>query len=282
MTEKREIDQGKLINNQDWDHLIILDACRFDFFQNVYGEYLEGDLREVKSRGSTTSEWLAKTYPSKYEVSYISANPYINSYGLPLEECTPNLSPFSWKATEHFDDIEDVWDYGWDSEVGAVHPRQVTKKALEKEGRIIAHYMQPHGPYISFNSGKKRRHGGEVLAGGANQTGGRIKHLRAKVGPWLERRLGPKFIWRFRKLLGMEPTWEGEEIWREEGLKGVRKHYQKNLRLVLEEVKKLVKHRKGKTIVTADHGEGLGKKVSGHPINRNLPILRNVPWLEVE
>jgi len=79
----------------------------------------------------------------------------------------------------------------------------------------------------------------------------------------------------------MDPTWVGEEIWRKEGLESIGEHYERNLRLVLEEVERLVQHLEGKIVVTSDHGEGLGKEASGHALGRDIPVLRTVPWLEV-
>jgi len=269
-------DQGKLIDEGDWNHLVVLDACRYDFFREVYKEYLEGNLKKVKSRSSETSGWLAKTFTDRYDVDYVSANPYVNSAGVQLKDCTPNLTPFSWKATDHFNEIDDVWDYGWDSERGIVSPSKVTEKTLEKEGRTITHYMQPHGPYPSFDSEEERRHGNFHLAGGP-----KLGSIRGKIGLWLERNLGPEWVWRIRRLLGMDPTWVGEEIWRKEGFESIGKHYEKNLRLVLKEVKRLVQHLEGEIVVTADHGEGLGDEASGHALNREIPVLREVPWLKV-
>lgn len=53
--------QKNLINERDWDCLVILDACRYDYFEKVYEDYLSGDLRKVLSSGSCTEEWLNKT-----------------------------------------------------------------------------------------------------------------------------------------------------------------------------------------------------------------------------
>lgn len=50
MEEQRPLDRS-------WDYLIILDACRFDVFEEVYDDFLEGRLRKVESVGSSTPEW---------------------------------------------------------------------------------------------------------------------------------------------------------------------------------------------------------------------------------
>ncbi len=69
------------VMNEDWDHLIVLDACRYDYFEKVWQKYLPGKLRKKLSVGSTTVEWRDKTFTDYYgDVVYISSNPYISLY----------------------------------------------------------------------------------------------------------------------------------------------------------------------------------------------------------
>jgi len=59
------IDQRELINQvvkeREWV-IIILDACRYDFFEKVYRDYLKGKLLKVRSANSTTPLWLTETW----------------------------------------------------------------------------------------------------------------------------------------------------------------------------------------------------------------------------
>jgi len=67
------------------------------------------------------------------------------------------------------------------------------------------------------------------------------------------------------------------------GLKFLRKAYEDNLKLVLEEVKKLVKNLEGKIVVTSNHGECFGEKfIIEHPTGIYIKELVEVPWLIVE
>jgi len=50
------------VMEEDWDYLIILDACRYDFFSWMYSKYFEGKLIKAKSVGSCTVEWLIKSF----------------------------------------------------------------------------------------------------------------------------------------------------------------------------------------------------------------------------
>lgn len=55
------------IHEEDWDYLIVLDACRYDKFKESYPDYLDGELRKVWSRASSTQPWLGKTFPDEYD-----------------------------------------------------------------------------------------------------------------------------------------------------------------------------------------------------------------------
>ncbi len=140
------------INEEDWDNLIILDACRFDFFKKVYKDYLDGKLEKRISKGSNTGEWLVKTFPNKYDYTYVSASPYINSYGVPLNKCSSAYRSFFWNAIEHFSKIIDVWEFGYTKEFDTIHPREVNIAYLSNKdnNKTIIHYMQPHQPYLSY------------------------------------------------------------------------------------------------------------------------------------
>ncbi len=67
---------------EDWDLLIVLDACRFDAFKDAFSRYFEGDLRRVRSEGSCTPGWFRRTFTGRCPgVTYVPPNPHINSLG---------------------------------------------------------------------------------------------------------------------------------------------------------------------------------------------------------
>lgn len=116
--EKRLPDQKKLITEKDWDCLIILDACRFDYFKNSYKKYLEGNLKKVKSRSSPTSRWMNKTFHQEdfNDTVYLSGNVKINSKGITYDA--------TMKETDlYFHKIVDVWDWGWNEKLESVPPQ---------------------------------------------------------------------------------------------------------------------------------------------------------------
>ncbi|MBN1253996.1 MAG: class I SAM-dependent methyltransferase [Deltaproteobacteria bacterium] len=61
-----------------WDTLIILDACRYDCFEEICLPQLTGIFEKRWSPASCTRGWLkAQCYPADFsDVVYISANPY--------------------------------------------------------------------------------------------------------------------------------------------------------------------------------------------------------------
>ena len=51
----------------NWKYLIILDACRYDYFEKVYRNYLDqGILERVFSPAGGTLEWLTLTFKGNY------------------------------------------------------------------------------------------------------------------------------------------------------------------------------------------------------------------------
>jgi hypothetical protein len=58
------------IFEEDWDNLIILDACRYDALRAVLPEYdLDGALESRISRGSATPEFLRGCFHCKVPVA---------------------------------------------------------------------------------------------------------------------------------------------------------------------------------------------------------------------
>jgi hypothetical protein len=134
------------VMQESWNHLILLDACRYDVFAQCWNRFFPaGRLECGDSIGTATVEWRDRSFPNQYpDVVYVSSNPYINSR-------KPALGFF---APDHFHAIVDVWATDWDSTAGTVYPDKVTRAALRAhrdfpDKRLIVHYIQPHAPYIS-------------------------------------------------------------------------------------------------------------------------------------
>jgi len=105
------------VMDEQWDYLIILDACRYDVFADI----VDKNVGFVISGGSTTYEWLEWNFNGRYkDVIYIAGNPHFATANLVK---TFGFNPF-FKVIE-------VWDYGWDKKLKTVPPKEVTDAAIK-------------------------------------------------------------------------------------------------------------------------------------------------------
>lgn len=270
---------------EDWDHLILLDACRYDYFEKIYDDYFEGELKKVLSPASDTEEWINTVFEEKYDdIVYVSANPLINSRGVEGE--FQKWKPF--KAHEHFYRVIDVWDWGWDKELEMIPPDKVneaTVRAKEKfsNKKLIVHYMQPHTPYYTTTEESNDEGTGFIASLGA--TIGRFmgRQIRKLIGENLEKIFGRTgTLWRIREILGQRPI-TAEEVAIRSGNDVLHELYEKNLRHVAVYARELVNYLSGKIVITTDHGELLGENGEyDHRPEYYTPQLVEVPWLELE
>ncbi len=276
------------IMEEEWDYLIVLDACRFDFFEDIFEEYLSGTVQKRKSRGSSTLDWLVNSFPDKYDISYFSANPYINSKGVPLNETKWGSNcNYSWNPTEHFSKIIDVWEFGWDEDLGTVPPEKLNKafQSRDCDKRSIIHYMQPHAPYLSNGNGRKLKRikaGFDEVDNNGNDGGSPdpIHWITSKFVNYLEKK---EIATKLGMLLDLEADTILNEVTENGTEETLKKYYKDNLRIVLKYVSKLVDSLEGKIIVTADHGEAFGEQgIWEHHVETRIPPLIEVPWVEIE
>ena len=274
------------IANEKWDYLIVLDACRYDYFEQVYADYVQGDLEKRVSPGSCTNEWRNSHFPDKYDdIVYVSSNPHFSD----------KTSVYDYTAGDHFHKVYDVWRHKWTR--GTVLPEDLTEAAIEAaskhpDKRLIAHYMQPHAPYLILDEDAKGYASPEGGAG--RQLEGEIdfeqaaKHKK-KMLKWLlklfswNKILGNHPEWILRKWLGLPPRAPMEYVVHNFDDRVLRNAYRANLKLVLKSVAGLLEYLSGRIIITSDHGDFLGEnKCYSHPPKTTHPILNEVPWLVID
>jgi len=134
--------------DEEWDVLVILDACRYDLMVDVQNEFeFISEIDSRQSLGTATWEWMPATFgtvpaSTLQKTAYICGNPYSAQF---LNE-------------GDFMRLDEVWSYAWDDDRGTVPPRPVTDRAIATgreidAERLVVHYMQPHVPFIeSANS----------------------------------------------------------------------------------------------------------------------------------
>lgn len=280
-----KLNQKELIHEKKWDILIVLDACRYDFFENDIRRFLEGDLEKVISPAQHTSPWCKRIFNSEdpinfFDCIYVSANPLINS----------EVEINNFNAKNCFHRVIDVWNWGWHEKHNTVLPSEVNKgvnQALDKypSRKIIVHYLQPHAPYLClvditenmplyFKNSKKK-------------SNGIIKIIR----DWIRWRIidifGMEFASDLGKKFDLSPLHPIDAALRKVGCKGVRAAYRKNLEIVLKKVTDLIdviekKDKLFDIVITSDHGELLGENGKwGHRRGLSHRKLKEVPWFEV-
>jgi len=277
---------------RDWDVLVVLDAARYDVFESIYGEYLDGELTKVRSPGSATPEWATRTFTGSHELTYLSGNPFINSLGIPLNELKWGASAgYEWTATEHIDTIVDLWQEEWDDDLGAITPQAVTEAALDRveagyDGRLVVHYLQPHAPFIQEGTGRKMKRikaGFDDVPDAGNAPAEDPDSLAGRLRRWIEPKLGDsELAQRLGMLVELDAGSTTDIL--SGGIEAtLREYYEENMRLALGETARLVEHLDGDVVVTADHGEAFGEQgVWEHHVETYIPPLVEVPWLRVE
>lgn len=265
---------GTSIWEEDWDILVILDACRVDLMREVASDHdVVGGPENVGtfwSLGSKSSDWMRRTFVEAYRdqierCAYVTGNPFTAEAELGdgsaiIEEArrTKNLDIVGRnieKTGRPNIEVEpailnEVWKRKWDDNIRTIPARALTDEAIqtwrerpENVDRMIVHYMQPHSPFVNYpnlgNYGDSTDFGdgfGDIW----NLAGGTI----------------PK-----------ETIWEA---------------YRDNLDYVLEDVELLLENVDAERVVlTADHGNAVGELgYYGHPWDIILPCIRRVPWVE--
>ena len=231
---------GESIFAREWDLLVILDACRFDLLSEVAStnEYLFlTDVDTFRSLDSTTQAWMARNFTADHRTemrhtAYVCGNPF----------SADELN------AEAFALLDEVWKYGWDDELGTLPPRAITDRTIaagrnRNPDRIIAHYMQPHNPFV----------------------GGENPRQRKSIRKWGEE--STPDIWRQLE----DGTVDFARVWAD---------YRATLEYVLEEVALLLNNINAeRVVITADHGNAIGEwGLYGHPPNLPFECLRTVPW----
>lgn len=232
---------------EDWDNLIILDACRYDTFAELHS--LPGSLNHRFSVASATLEWLEKAVGNRefHDTVYVTANPRVNRYEGQFHEIVP------------------AWKTDWNEELKVVPPDtlvDLTINAFQRHPnkRIVAHFMQPHIPFIGeFGQSKVGIYDGTTK--GVNRAAG--KEYSDNIEPYVLLEQGDL------------------------DKKTIMQAYGENLELALPAVEQLLEALDGKSVVTADHGEMFGDigwptpfRVYGHRLRTPAKGLLQVPWLE--
>lgn len=124
---------GFSVTDAEWDNLIVLDACRYDVFQEVD---LRGETEARISRAGETPEFIKANFTGKqlHDTIVVTGN----GWYLNLQE----------KYDYEFFDI-----YFPGNVRESEKQRKITERAIEYANkypnkRLLVHYIPPHHPYI--------------------------------------------------------------------------------------------------------------------------------------
>lgn len=242
--------QETYVLDEEWDMLIILDACRVDVLEEVADEYSflpDPPFHSIWSAASYSEGWLKANFTGKQAVRHRNKmNSMAHITGNPFTETVFSENPFGT--------LDEVWKYGWAEGQGLLPPDVVTDQAIRTSrdtdhDSMIVHYMQPHAPFITdidaFNY--------EI-------------DITAFANPDVE--VSKRTPWEL--LRDGEVT--EDELWG---------GYKDTLRAVLDSVEVLLDNVDSDTVViSADHASAMGEwGVYGHPRGVAIPALRTVPWV---
>jgi len=243
---------------ENWDSIILLDACRFDFFEDLARKSkFPGKLCLKKSLGTDTTSFLRNNFGAVEkldDVIYITANPFVDRL-----------------VKDKFYKVISVWKYKWNDTYNTVMPYDMYIESLKAylkypNKRFIIHFVQPHYPYIGCTRGKSLN----------------LKSLREDVikgeSTYVRERFAdvPGVVYLMAEYKNIERELHIACYWN-------------NLKRVLPYALRLANILPGTTIITADHGEAFGEKYSryipihvfGHAPDLYMDVLENVPWLVI-
>lgn len=251
------IRQPENVLDQEWDNLLILDACRYDVFRDVAPSTIgRAPIHGRYTLGSSTREFLEETFGGRehHDIVYVTANPQPIRFA---DEC--DHTPFHALVS--------VLD-AWDKTIQTVPPGAVVDAARAAadrypQKRLIVHFLQPHAPFIGPTADYIRHRLGRTIGGvdpGRDYT------------EW-----GPQNI---------DATSYEDAIKSGIPRSEIRRAYRESVAKALGAGEYLSKHLHGRTVLTADHGEQLGERRWGvgarqweHPSGAVGSALRKVPWV---
>jgi len=140
--------QGELIsdffNGEGEKTLILLDACRYDYFEKLCSDYLEGELIKCYNQGvSWTYSWFSKFCRNLKDVTLFTAAP---------------VAVHKWKKKEggdydpeeHFKEIPNWSEYDWNFEEGTATPFKINEVVRRKPAqKRLVRLLKPHPPFVN-------------------------------------------------------------------------------------------------------------------------------------
>jgi hypothetical protein len=260
--QQQPVKLAELREKEDNFCLIVLDACRYDYFDDEFDDYFYGRSEPMWAASINTFEYLRINWTETYEYPYVTGAAPVTSQRFNFD-IGENIDGIATDGAEllqrycgyipdnHLEDLIEVWRSSWDEDLGVCPPEPVTKRgiSLSKDAsRMVVHYFQPHGPFI----------GSEKLKGHIEKYDSNVEGGAVEMGIWEAARSGDLSKSKLRNM------------------------YKSNLKRALAAVCELIRQTNfEKYVIIGDHGEALGEYGKYyHSIEH--PKVRLVPWAIVE
>jgi hypothetical protein len=133
--------EGVAVLDEEWDTLVILDACRYDAFESE--NRIPGRLFRRVSRGTTTSEFVRGNFTgeSRLDTVYVDANGH---FGALRDEMDAEVYRYLPLYESHRDAAG-----GRTTRAETVTDVAIEAHERDPDKRLVVHYLQPHRPYIA-------------------------------------------------------------------------------------------------------------------------------------
>lgn len=257
---------------EDWDTLLVLDACRYDVFAAL--NWIDGSLESRLSAGSSSPGWIDANFTGRthHDTVYVSGNAFTADIGDDVFHAIYPVSPEP-VAESAAVDAADVFDARLLADSYVIDPETVVETALEAHERhptkrLIVHFLQPHVPLIGetgleiYQQIASQRDLSSVSRGG---RGDRFGALNVQLYEIVE-----------------DDAFDID-------VDDLRRAYAETLEIVLPYADRLIRELDGKAVISADHGELLGERLLpltgrkyGHFEYLAAEALRRVPWHVVD
>jgi len=267
---ERSENQKELIHNTNWDILLVIDACRYDYFQKYYKDILVGgSLQKAITSTTFTFGWIMNNFGEGFDATFICTEPITDS----IHDVSNKIKHGNTiDVSKYFKWVLDVYTEGW-VEPGLIYPETVNQALryhLDRSGhRVVVKFIQIHDPYIYW---LKR---GFVSGEYKQKIKGNLRKVLYEV-------ISDETYWNVCKKLGFPPENWLNHLWLEHGKGGIVKGYCEDLLMMLKLCKGIIDDYPDRNVViTSDHGERLGEGGRYSHGGKRTKVIKEVPWYEV-
>lgn len=255
---------GRNIFTDSWDICVILDACRVDALQAIASEYdFLTDVSAALSVGSSSKEWMVNTFRAVRR-EQVQETVYLTGNGWAQQVFSNDPNFAAWTV------LNDTF-----AKNNRIVERLISRPVVGiKDFRdVIFQPLSDMNGIEAFDPEQLTRMA--IQAGREYHDSKLLVHYMQPHAPYIH-----------RVAQGMEPTGLDKrpiELLREgHDRQEVGEAYLDNLRYVLDNVEMLLQNVDGDVLLTADHGEMMGRgMLAGHAEGIPHPHLKRVPWVRL-